>query len=183
MGKDKAPAAPYDIDEQTGIVKGRELASRVVVFGSFGWALVEAELNSTFLTGGLAIIQRMGYSYGKYIGMVVKKQAGKTDPVYLAVDTLIKVSRESGWGKMVLTGGSLQSGVLRIILANCLFCSHTAKGREAKCHFLAGVVGGLADEVAGGTHRAREERCIAKEDNVCEIVLERVVSELPAGTQ
>jgi predicted hydrocarbon binding protein len=157
-------------------VTGDLLASRVAIFGSYGWATIESELNSTFVTGGLVILQRMGYSYGKYIGMVVKKNAGKLNPVSIAVDELVKIIKASGWGDFALTGGDLAQGVLRFANKDCLFCAHLSKGREAKCHFLAGVLAGLADEVTGNAHTSREERCIVKEDGACEFVVERTAT-------
>ena len=150
--------------------------SRVVAFGSYGWATIEAELNSTFVTGGSVILYRMGYSYGKYLGLVVKRRAVKTDPTLMAVDLLIQVARDSGWGNLTLNGGALAQGVLRLIIRECLFCTHLNKGTEARCHFLTGVAAGLADEVTGANHTAREERCIAKGDNLCEIVVERTAA-------
>ncbi|HME18998.1 MAG TPA: 4-vinyl reductase [Nitrososphaerales archaeon] len=173
MGKVRPPGAPYVVDEDAGIITGDLLASRVVVFGSYGWATIESELNSTFVTGGLVILQRMGYSYGKYIGLVVKRNAGKLNPVTIATDQLVKIIKGSGWGDFSLTGGDLAQGVLRFLNKDCLFCAHLSKGREPKCHFLAGVLAGLADEVTGNSHTAREEKCIAKDDGACEFVVER----------
>ena len=176
MPKEKGSERSYLVDSDGGIVRGEVLDSRVVVFGSYGWANMEAELNSTFVTGGSVILYRMGYSYGKYLGLVVKRRAGKSDPTALAVDLMIRVAKESGWGNMTLNGGALSQGVLRLIIKDCLFCAHLNKGAEARCHFLAGVAAGIADEVTGANHTAREERCIAKDDNVCEIVVERTAA-------
>ena len=173
MGKDKAPPPAYEVNIEEGLVKGNLLDSRVIVLGSYGWATIEAELNSTFITGGMVILQRMGYSYGKYLGMVAKRRAEKAAPSSIAVDLLIKVAKESGWGNVILNGGALQSGILRLVVRDCLFCMHLSKGKESRCHFLAGVTAGLADEVTGYQHTSREERCIGKGDNICEIVLER----------
>jgi predicted hydrocarbon binding protein len=176
MAKDKVPPSPYQVDSEGGIVKGDLLASRVVVFGSYGWANIEAELNSTFVTGGSVILYRMGYSYGKYLGLVAKQRAAKSDPNVIAVDLMIRVAKDSGWGNMTLNGGALAQGVLRLVVRDCLFCTHLKKGAEPRCNFLAGVASGIADEVTGANHTSREERCIAKDDLVCEIVVERTAA-------
>lgn len=176
MPKDKVLPAPYQVDQEGGTVRGELLGSRVVVFGSYGWANIEAELNSTFVTGGSVILYRMGYSYGKYLGLVAKQRAAKSDPSVIAVDLMIKVAKDSGWGNMTLNGGALTQGVLRLIVKDCLFCSHLKKGTEPRCNFLAGVGAGIADEVTGANHTAREERCIAKDDLVCEIIVERTAA-------
>jgi predicted hydrocarbon binding protein len=179
LGKEKEPPLSYRVDSETGIVTGAVLDSRVVVFGSYGWATIEAELDSTFVTGGSVILYRMGFSYGKYLGLVVKRRAAKSDPTAKAVDLLIRVAKDSGWGDFVLNGGALSQGVLRLVVRDCLFCVHLNKGTEARCHFLSGVAAGLADEVTGASHTSREERCIAKGDNVCEIVVERTAAGAP----
>jgi predicted hydrocarbon binding protein len=173
MGKEKAPPSHYDLNEEAGTLNSKLLESRVVAFGSYGWASIEAELNSTFVTGGQVILHRMGYSYGKYLGLIAKRKAGKADPTSIAVDLLIKIAQDSGWGSLTLNGGALSQGVLRLVNRECIFCTHLTKGREPKCFFLAGVAAGLADEVTGANHSSREERCIAKGDNVCEVVVER----------
>lgn len=174
MVKEKEIPVRYDIDEEHGIVKDKVLDSRILVLGSYGWATVQAELDSTFITGGSVILQRMGYSYGRYLGQLIKKMFEKKDPVPVAVQALIQLVKGAGWGNMTLTGGDLSQGVLNLAVRDCLFCMHMKKGTEPRCYFLAGTVAGFADAITGNQHRSHEGRCIAKEDNVCEIILERV---------
>jgi predicted hydrocarbon binding protein len=161
---------PFDIDLQRGIIKRKSDGSRVIAIGSLGWANLEKELTSTFISGAAVILQRMGYSYGRYLGAVAKSQQ-KTEQDVL--ESLQSSSRESGWGELVLNGGDLLGGQARLLLRGCIFCLHIEEASEPVCYMLTGLIGGVVDEVIGGTHRVLEERCVAKGDAFCEVVVER----------
>ncbi len=143
--------------------------SRVVALESRGWATIEKELASTFMTGGPVILQRVGYSYGRAMGRVAKLQNIPPEQTFEAMQSL---ARESGWGLLTLNGGDLNAGEARITVKDCFFCLHSKESEEPVCHVLAGLMGGIADEVIGVSHRVTEEKCIAKGDSVCEILIE-----------
>jgi predicted hydrocarbon binding protein len=84
------------------------------------------------------------------------------------------LARESGWGQLALNSGDLYGGQAGIFVKECFFCLHARESTEAVCHVLVGLVGGIADEILGATHRVVEQKCIAKGDAVCEIFVERV---------
>lgn len=176
MAKDKEEES-FEIDSQRGIIKSPTLDSRVAVFGSLGWATMEVELDSIFITGAVVIIQRMGYSYGKYLGQLLKRQAEKADPVAITLQFFTKMAKQSGWGNVAHTGGDLRAGTFTVQIRECIFCANMKKRKDPRCHFLVGILSGLADEVTGLNHRAREEACIAKEDTYCEFVVERVAEQ------
>ena len=161
---------PFDIDPQHGIIKRKSDGSRVIAIGSLGWANLEKELTSTFVSGAAVILQRMGYSYGSYLGAMARSQE-KTEQD--ALEALQGFSRESGWGELVLNGGDLSGGQARLVLRNCIFCLHIEEASEPVCYMLTGLIGGVADQIIGGTHRVLEESCVAKGDAFCEIVVER----------
>jgi predicted hydrocarbon binding protein len=167
----------FEIDSEKGTIRNTSLESRVAVFGSLGWALMEVELDSIFITGAVVIIQRMGYSYGKYLGQLFKRKADKVDPVSTALSEFVKVAKESGWGNFSHTGGDIRMGTFTVVARDCIFCANVKKRKDSRCHFLVGVLAGLADEVTGVNHRAREEACIAKEDTYCEFIVERVAEQ------
>ncbi len=73
-----------------------------------------------------------------------------------------------------LNSGDLYGGQARITVKGCFFCLHARESTEPVCHILVGLVGGMADEIIGTTHRVMEEKCIAKGDPACEILIERV---------
>ena len=171
------PAIPFDIDGEKGIVRSQTLDARVAVFGSLGWATMEVELDSIFITGAVVILQRMGYSYGKYLGVIVKRKADKVDPVGVGLQTLSKMAKDSGWGNLTQTGGDLRSGTFTVIVKDCIFCANMKKKKEARCHFLVGALAGFSDEITGFNHRAREDQCVAKDDTLCEFVVERVAEQ------
>ena len=162
---------PYTFDSEHGVLVRKSDGARVVALRSVGWATLEKELTSTFITGAAVILQRMGYSYGRYLGRVAKSE-GKTQEQ--ALEALQQFAKEAGMGDMTLNGGDLNAGQARLVLKNCFFCLHIKESTEPVCYTLAGMVGGVVDEIIGGNHRVTEERCIAKGDAVCEISVERV---------
>ena len=161
----------FDIDAAHGIIKRKADGIRVLALGSVGWATLEKELTTTFVSGAAVILQRMGYSYGRYIGRVAKtQQKGQGD----ALESLQRAARESGWGELLLNGGDLATGQARLVLRNCVFCLHIKEASEPVCYVLGGLIGGVVDEVIGATHRILEEKCTAKGDAYCEVIVERV---------
>jgi predicted hydrocarbon binding protein len=167
----ESKAEILDVDLTKGTVTRKDDGSRVIALGSHGWATIERELQSTFITGAAVILQRVGYSYGRAMGRAAKKQEIPPEQTFEAIQSL---ARESGWGGFNLNSGDLFGGVARITVRDCFFCLHAREATEPVCHVLAGLVGGMADEIIGVSHRVTEEKCIAKGDAVCEILIERL---------
>ena len=161
----------FDIDLEHGTLKRKIDGTRVAAMGSIGWATIEKELRGTFISGAAVILQRMGYSYGTYLGRHAKSLGQTPEQTF---ESLQNFAKESGWGDMILSGGDLLSGQARIVVKGCFFCVHIRDSTEPVCNMLVGLVGGVADEMIGQTHRVQEERCIAKGDAVCEISVERL---------
>lgn len=159
------------VDLDSGTVVRNLDGSRVIALGSHGWATIERELQSTFITGAAVILQRVGYSYGRAVGRAAKKQLPEPERAFEAMQEL---ARESGWGGFNLNSGDLNSGEARITVKDCFFCLHARDSTEPVCHVLVGLVGGMADEILDVSHRVTEEKCIAKGDNVCEILIEQL---------
>ena len=159
------------VDFEHGTVTRIEDGSRVMALGSHGWATIEKELETTFITGAAVILQRVGYSYGRAVGRAAKRQGLNPEQAFDAMQSL---ARESGWGGFSLNSGDLNSGEARITVKDCFFCLHARESTEPVCHVLAGLVGGMADEILDVSHRVSEEKCIAKGDAVCEILIERL---------
>jgi len=156
-----------DVDHGT-VVKVTD-GSRVIALGSHGWATIEKELETTFVTGAAVILQRVGYSYGRAAGRAAKQEG--LDPER-AFETMQSLARESGWGGFSLNSGDLNSGTAGITVKDCFFCLHARESTEPVCHVLVGLVGGMADEILNVSHRVTEQKCIAKGDSVCEILIE-----------
>ena len=159
------------VDMQHGIVTRNFDGSRVMALGSHGWATIERELETTFITGAAVILQRLGYSYGRAVGRAAKKQ--DLDPEH-AFEAMQNLARESGWGGFNLNSGDLNAGEAAITVRDCFFCLHARESPEPVCHVLTGLVGGMADEILNVSHRVAETKCIAKGDAVCEILIERL---------
>ena len=162
---------PYVFDTQHGVLTRKSDGSRVIALRSAGWTTLEKELTSTFITGAAVILQRMGYSYGRYLGRVARAESKGPNE---ALQALQEFASEAGLGELSLNSGDLVAGQARLVLKNCFFCLHITQSQEPVCFVLAGLVGGVVDEVVGKNHRVVEERCIAKGDAVCEISVERV---------
>ena len=160
-----------DVDLTKGIVIRKEDGSRVIALGARGWATIERELQSTFITGAAVILQRVGYSYGRSVGRAAKGQEIAPEQTFEVIQSL---ARESGWGGLSLNSGDLSRGEARISVRDCFFCLHSGEATEPVCHVLVGLIGGMADEIVGVSHRVLEEKCIAKGDAVCEILIERL---------
>ena len=175
MFRKKSEAPPkeeiYESDLEHGVVTRKDDGNRVFAMDSRGWATIEKELASTFITGAAVILQRVGYSYGRAMGRTFRSQEDEQED---AVAILQTIARESGWGQLLLNSGDLYGGQAKIVVRGCFFCLHAREATEPVCHVLVGLVGGIADEVMGGNHRAVEEKCVAKGDTVCEILVENV---------
>lgn len=172
LGKEKKPTSTsFESDEDHGIVRRSSDGSRVMVVGSVAWVSLEHELASTFVTGAAVILQRMGYSYGRYVGKVALANGRKPEEV---LDVIVRHSKEAGWGRLSLNSGDLRIGEARLVMKDCFFCLHWKDSVTPVCHMLAGFVGGVTDEMLGRVHRVLEQRCIAKGDNVCEISIDRL---------
>ena len=171
----KQPDQPVEevlkVDMQHGTVTRNLDGSRVMALGSHGWATIEKELETTFITGAAVILQRVGYSYGRAAGRAAKRQELDPERAFEAMQTL---ARESGWGGFNLNSGDLNAGEAGITVKDCFFCLHASEAAEPVCHVLVGLVGGMADEILNVSHRVVEDKCIAKGDGVCEILIERL---------
>jgi predicted hydrocarbon binding protein len=158
-------------DSERGALTRKTDGMRVVALGSHGWATIEKELESTFMTGGQVILQRVGYSYGRAMGREARRQEV---PPEQTMETMQSLGRESGWGLLALNSGDLFSGEARITIKECFFCLHAHDATAPVCHTLVGLVNGIADEIIGVSHRVTETKCIAKGDAVCEVLIERL---------
>ncbi len=161
----------FGVDNENGLIRRKPDGSRVFAVDSVGWVKLEHELVSTFDTGAAVILQRMGYSYGRHLGKVAKERGASAED---ALDHLIQFSREEGWGKLSLNSGDPALGDARLLVRGCFFCVHWKESATPVCHMLAGLAGGVIDEVTGTTHRILEERCSAKGDPVCELIVEKL---------
>lgn len=173
MGKEKkAQETPaFESDLEMGVIRRKSDGGRVMAVGSVAWVTLEHELASTFVTGAAVILQRMGYSYGRYVGKVaIANGREPTD----ALDVIVRHAKEAGWGRISLNSGDLQTGQARLVVRDCFFCLHWKDSVSPVCFMLSGFVNGVVDEMLSRNHRVLEQRCIAKGDNICEINIEKL---------
>jgi predicted hydrocarbon binding protein len=164
-----AKAEVFDIDLPRGVIERKLDGTRVMALSSQGWTAFQTELQSTFMSGGTVILQRLGYSYGRSLGQAIKNAKIPPDQAFAAMQSL---AQEGGWGEMTLSTGDLTTRESRISVRGCFFCLHSRDSTEPICNILVGLVGGMLDVVFGGNHRVSEGKCIGKGDAVCEIQIE-----------
>lgn len=162
-------AEVFDIDLPRGVIERKLDGTRVMALSSQGWTAFQTELESTFMSGGSVILQRLGYSYGRSLGQAIKNARIPPDQAFGAIQSL---AQEGGWGEMTLSTGDLATGEARIRLSECFFCLHSRESAEPVCNILVGLMGGMLDAVFGGNHRVSEGKCKGKGDAVCEIQIE-----------
>src|SRR5712692_9563524 len=98
-----------------------------MMFVFHGWATIERELESTFVTGAAVIMQRVGYSYGRAMGRAARNQEIPPEQTFEQMQAL---ARESGWGLFTLSSGDLYGGMARITVRDCFFCLHAAESSQ-----------------------------------------------------
>ena len=162
-------AEVFDIDLPRGVIERKLDGTRVMALSSQGWTAFQKELETTFMSGGRVILQRLGYGYGRSLGVAIKNAGIPPEQAFGAIQSL---AQEGGWGEMTLSTGDLVSGEARISVKECFFCLHSRDATEPVCDVLSGLIGGMLDVVFGGNHRVSEGRCIGKGDAVCEIQIE-----------
>jgi predicted hydrocarbon binding protein len=167
--QERSRAEVFDVDLPRGVIERKLDGTRVLALSSQGWTAFQTELESTFMSGGKVILQRLGYGYGRALGLAIRKAEVPNDQAFDAMQSL---AQEGGWGQMTLSTGDILSGEARISVSECFFCLHSKESTEPACDVLVGVVGGMLDSILGGTRRVSEGRCIAKGDRVCEIQIE-----------
>jgi len=173
LAKDKktGDTSAFEASVEEGVIRRKSDGSRVMAVGSVAWVSLELELASTFVTGAAVILQRMGYSYGRYIGKVAVANGRHPDDV---LDVIVRHAKEAGWGRISLNSGDIKIGQARLVMRDCFFCLHWKDSVSPVCFMLAGFVNGVVDEMLNKTHRVLEQRCIAKGDNICEISIDRL---------
>jgi predicted hydrocarbon binding protein len=156
--------------EKGGVIRTKAGSSRVFFFSTRGWNVIEKQLFSVFSTGANVMLSEMGVGYGRG---VAKEVMAYTKEPYLVLRTLEELSMAAGWGPVEVKGDVEKGEGLLVHNSRCAFCAAGETGKEAKCHFFAGVCAGTAAEAFGASFQAVETRCIRKGDEACVVSLVR----------
>jgi predicted hydrocarbon binding protein len=72
-----------------------------------------------------------------------------------------------GWGKFILEEFNLSSKKIAIRVLNSPFAVYYGESEKAVCHFIRGIVAGVALVVFGHLTEVEETLCLAKQDTFC----------------
>jgi len=83
------------------------------------------------------------------------------------VEFIVRTGREIGWGAFTLDRLDLERRELVISVEHSPFAEAYGSSSGPVCHLIAGVVGGLADGVFGGSVEVSETACLAAGGPAC----------------
>lgn len=158
--------------EGGAVIKTKVGGSRVFFISTRGWAVIEKQLRTVFSSGASVILTEIGVAYGKGVAKEVMTSAKEPSVVLKSLEEL---SQSAGWGVVKVRGDLTGGQSLEVQVASCAFCASGEVGRDARCHFMAGVFAGAAAEAFGVQYIATEVQCVRKGDPLC------VVSLKPSG--
>jgi predicted hydrocarbon binding protein/ActR/RegA family two-component response regulator len=87
------------------------------------------------------------------------------------LDFMVMMGSQLGWGAFHLSLFDPAAGRLTIEVGNSPFAAAYGEASEGVCHFIRGVVSGLATVILGKNITASETSCIARGDRKCSFVV------------
>jgi uncharacterized protein len=106
-----------------------------------------------------------GFEAGRLTSQKYKENFG-LDNMGL-IDFMIKTGGQIGWGKFELVRFELNEKILEIKLTNCAFISKDKFLEFPVCHFVLGVMSGMASILFSSEVSGEEIKCMAKGDECC----------------
>lgn len=154
--------------EKEGVIKTKAGGSRVFFIGTRGWSVIEKQLLTVFSTGASVMLKEMGVGYGR--GVAKEVMAVEKDPSQV-LKVLTELCQAAGWGAAEVKGNATKGQGFEVLISRCAFCASGQFGRDAACHFMAGVCAGAATEAFHAPYKAAEVKCMRKGDPLCVISL------------
>ncbi len=84
-----------------------------------------------------------------------------------AVRYMCDMGGQIGWGKFILEEFNVASENISIRVLNSPFAEYYGESEKPVCHFIRGVVAGIAHGVFGQPAKVAETHCLAKKDKFC----------------
>jgi predicted hydrocarbon binding protein len=165
VGADERKEENFVFDADRGILTNKWTETRLFMLGATGWSSLRKDLESVYLEGGLDILKRFGYAFGRNLGRIGKEKGLDLAGLFGALSIL---GNGAGWGKVTLGSGNLSLGRGAMRLENCVFCSEIGQKHEPSCEFVAGVVAGFAEVATGMVQAVEETECMATGGRFCE---------------
>jgi predicted hydrocarbon binding protein len=139
--------------ELEGSVRPNPGGPRGFMLSSKSWAEVENELFRNFSTGASMFIFHLGRYYGRSMGSEAKSGSSETKKAFERLELMVEAS---GWGKLHVRWRKGDEDI-GFELEGCAFCGEDSK--VSSCHFVQGVVAGVAAEVMGREYKITETQC------------------------
>ncbi len=141
---------------------------RIIMVNVEALKSADRELEAALGFGAKIVMFRRGVGYGRHLAEQMKKSMTISD----MLNSLANIVSSWGMGKLTLLPDSRNTFPLKIVLANCPFCSDDMKSKEPVCHFLAGSFAGFFMGWSGTEAKVKEVACTAMGSNACEFVVE-----------
>jgi uncharacterized protein len=84
-----------------------------------------------------------------------------------AVRYMCDMGGQIGWGKFILEEFNDSSGKICIRVVNSPFAAYYGESEKPVCHFIRGIVAGIAFGVFGRSKEVVETHCLSKKDAFC----------------
>ena len=154
----------------SGEIRDPKLGGRVFLLAASAWAEMRNGLyESVSEPAGRALLWHMGKRYGFSLGSRAK--AGVNSRAK-ALRLLAEMATYSGWGLVNLNGDLENGAKIEVEFRNCVFCFGVKDAKSPECHFLTGVISGIAEAVFGREFKVSEERCSAMNHEKCYFIVE-----------
>jgi predicted hydrocarbon binding protein len=125
-------------------------------------------LFDTFKSGAGVILFNMGVGYSKKLGETIGKLRLETGE---ALETMQMLARAAGWGRMTLR--MVDESMAECTVTRSAFIVRRSDIGPTSCHFLEGVLAGVASELFSAKYKAKETVCGSSGSAVCKFLVER----------
>ncbi|MHA1604146.1 MAG: V4R domain-containing protein [Candidatus Freyarchaeota archaeon] len=117
--------------------------------------------------------QQILFELGQWVGIgaarLVESRLGVNNRELF--EKVLKYNTLAGWGRLLSTVGSIDSGKLKIMGISTVALAYGRSDRPV-CTFISGALAGILKVATGKDWKCREEKCMAVGDEYCEFVLE-----------
>jgi predicted hydrocarbon binding protein len=163
----------YRWDEEKATIRFLPSNRRVLVMNAHAWDSVEESLILSLGGGAAHLLSSMGYAFGRMIAQDYRSVAAEPGNIGSYFEYL---SLAAGWGKFSISGDTSAGSKVNVKVKDCVFCGsrNASLGRRDPCSFLMGVCEGTVDTVFDSSHYVYENKCLAKGNDCCEIILSKV---------
>ena len=88
-----------------------------------------------------------------------------------AAEYMCDMAAEIGWGRFKLEAFDAEKKIVQVTVKGSPFAEQWLSAGKPVCHFIRGIIGGMANALTDASSTAEEIACIAKGDDVCRFVV------------